>query len=303
MTALTAACLINNYNYGRFVTEAVRSAVAQSRPFDEIIVVDDGSTDDSVERLTALAGEYPIRVLTKSNEGQLSAFNRGTAVNQSDVVMFLDADDLYDPRYLEQAMQVFESHRQCDFLFTALRQFDDPPPEISSNQVQDWGCSVALALFCRTWIGAPTSCLALRRELLEQILPIPYLEDWRTRADDCLIYGASLLGGHKYSLDLPLIRYRCHGANAFARRARQPVDVYHRRLALNRLFELMLHRGGWQRETLGELAHREFQTIDKPTFRQWKQHLKVPHLARVRWSRRFAAWASMTGYYLFGLQK
>ena len=96
------SCLINNYNYGRFVAEAVESALSQSTPFDEVIVVDDGSNDHSLAVLASLEQRYPrLKVVRKSNGGQLSAFSAGLAASTGDVLYFLDADDLYEPDYVD----------------------------------------------------------------------------------------------------------------------------------------------------------------------------------------------------------
>ena len=301
--SLKATCLINNYNYAGFVVEAVESALDQTRPFQEIVVVDDGSTDDSLSRLEPYVADGRVRVISKPNEGQLSCFNEGFAASNGDVITFLDADDVYDPRYLDKLLEVYERHPDCDFVFAALRQFDEPPPEGDAPAPRDLGYSVILTVCRRAWIVAPTSCLSLRRSLLERILPLPFLDDWRTRADDCLVFGASVLGGKKYQLDYPLVRYRYHGANQFARRRYTTADVYRRRLALNRLFDHLVRRGGWDRSTLAELAHREFQTVPRPSLKQWGDYTKIALSRQVRWSRKLALLASMTGYYLLGMEK
>ncbi len=65
---MRTSCLINNYNYGHFVEEAVASALAQSHPPTEILIVDDGSTDDSVERLRRRYGSQPhVRIIEQAN--------------------------------------------------------------------------------------------------------------------------------------------------------------------------------------------------------------------------------------------
>src|SRR5436305_907491 len=95
---LKTSCLINNYNYAHFVGDAVDSALAQTVAFDEIIVVDDGSTDGSMELLTRRYGrEDRVRVIRKPNGGQLSSFNEGFLGSSGDLLFFLDADDVYQP--------------------------------------------------------------------------------------------------------------------------------------------------------------------------------------------------------------
>ncbi|HZZ74111.1 MAG TPA: glycosyltransferase family A protein, partial [Pirellulales bacterium] len=183
------SCLVNNYNYGPYVTEAVDSARAQTVPFDEILVVDDGSTDDSVSRLSArYAGDPVVRILAKANGGQLSAFNEGFLHSTGDLVFFLDADDLYEPTHVEQMAAVYVERPHTDFVFCGYRLFGQ------QEAVRTWldtdqslGFSLVYSLHFMHWVGAPTSCLSLRRRTLEKILPLPMLEDWRTRADDCLV--------------------------------------------------------------------------------------------------------------------
>ncbi len=300
---MKTSCLINNYNYGRFVVEAVESALTQTHPFDEVIVVDDGSTDDSRARLEPFVTDQKITLISKPNEGQLSCFNVGFAASTGDIVCFLDADDAYDPNYLESTLAVYEKNADCDSVYTELREYNQPPPADPMGEDHDLGYSVILTLCMKTWIGAPTSCLSIRRRLLEKILPIPYTEEWRTRADDCLVFGASIMGGRKYHLSQPLVRYRVHGANNYIKGKRDRFGNYRRRLAINRLFDLLTKRSGLDPDSLPELAHREFQTLVTPTWKQWYQYSRIPFRSRVRWSRRFALIASMAGYFFLGLQK
>lgn len=94
--------VIPAYNAAAFVGEAVRSVLAQSRPADEVIVVDDGSTDDTAARLAEFGP--PVRAVRQANGGVSSARNRGVREATGDLIAFLDADDVWHPRKLE--MQV-----------------------------------------------------------------------------------------------------------------------------------------------------------------------------------------------------
>lgn len=89
--APTVSAVVVNYNYEAYLGEAVESLLAQSPPFDEVLVVDDGSTDGSV----AVAERYAprVRLVRKANGGQLSACLAGARACRSDYVYFLDADD------------------------------------------------------------------------------------------------------------------------------------------------------------------------------------------------------------------
>src|SRR5688572_3590972 len=87
--------VINNYNYGRFLAASIDSALGQTYPRTETIVVDDGSTDDSREVIQRYAGR--VRAILKANGGQASAVNTGFAACQGEVVIFLDSDDMLLP--------------------------------------------------------------------------------------------------------------------------------------------------------------------------------------------------------------
>src|SRR2546428_10583836 len=96
-----ASIIINNYNYRRFLREAVDSALNQTYRNTEVIVVDDGSTDGSPE-IIASYGDRIIPVL-KQNGGQNSALNAGFSSSRGDVILFLDSDDVLLPTAVEAA--------------------------------------------------------------------------------------------------------------------------------------------------------------------------------------------------------
>src|SRR5262249_9172120 len=103
-TSPYASIIITNYNYGRFLEQAVESALGQTYPRTEVIIVDDGSTDNSREILAGYARH--IQVILKQNGGQASAFNGGLRRSGGDVVLLLDADDLLLPTALERAVSL-----------------------------------------------------------------------------------------------------------------------------------------------------------------------------------------------------
>ena len=87
--------LINNYNYAQYLSQAIDSALGQTYTNTEIIVVDDGSTDNSREIINSY-GNQIISVL-KENGGQASAINAGFAASKGDIICLLDADDIFLP--------------------------------------------------------------------------------------------------------------------------------------------------------------------------------------------------------------
>src|SRR5256885_15520885 len=100
--SVRASIVIDNFNYARFLPAAIDSALAQTLPDTEVVVVDDGSTDDSLDVIACYADR--VRPVLKDNGGQTSAFNAGLLAAHGSVVCFLDADDLLEPRAMEAAV-------------------------------------------------------------------------------------------------------------------------------------------------------------------------------------------------------
>lgn len=98
------AIVIPCFNAHEFLEETIQSALSQTLPAHEVIVVDDGSTDPTTAReLERLEAAYPVKVVRKANGGLSSARNAGIGASTSDVILPLDADDLIHPRYAEWA--------------------------------------------------------------------------------------------------------------------------------------------------------------------------------------------------------
>jgi hypothetical protein len=121
------------------------------------------------------------------------------------------------------------------------------------------------------------------------------------RADDCLVFGASLAGARKRFLAQPLVRYRVHGRNHFRGQKVDHFAVYRRRLAINRLFEHLARQMCFNMACLAELSHREFRTIEKPTIRQLVRYARISMGAPVSMVRRAACVADMVWHFLVTL--
>lgn len=283
---LRATCIITNYNYGAYLPQAVDSVLSQTVPFDEIIIVDDASTDDSLVVLSEVSKRIEtMKILRREvNAGQLAAFETGIMQSSGDVIFFLDADDVYSSDYLGIALDVYETVPQCDFLFCRYKQFVDSSPRKVfpcraagelHPEITDLGLTVVRTLERKVFIGGPTSCLSMRRGLAMRLFPIPLHGDWRTRADDCLVFGASLAGARKFRIESNLVGYRIHGNNAFASNSEtaKPEVFFLRQIALMRLFNFLGQRLDLEGEKLGKLAHLEFKTIPNPSAQDLYEYL------------------------------
>lgn len=277
---MRTSCLVNNYNYEKYIIDAVDSALMQTVPFDEVIVVDDGSSDDSLSLLNERFGaDARVKIIAKKNGGQLSSFNEGFLASSGDIIFFLDADDLYEPNYLEEALNFYGNNKKCDFLYCALTEFGEKNGLLRAFPAdRHLGFTVVSTLFLRKWLGAPTSAISMHRNILEKVLPMPaeYLSDWRVRADDCLVWGASIAGAYKCYCDKPLVRYRVHGNNHFAGRKFDHQDKYKRSVVVNRLFGYLGRRNGCEEgRELYKLAKIEFRTIREPVHEDFRDYVDI----------------------------
>src|SRR6266508_2917548 len=100
--------IVNNYNYGSFLRDAIDSVLQQTYAFIEVIVVDDGSTDNSREIIHSYGDR--IRLIFKENGGQASAFNAGLAQSRGEVIIFLDSDDMLLPDIVARVANVFDAN-------------------------------------------------------------------------------------------------------------------------------------------------------------------------------------------------
>lgn len=294
------SCLINSHNYVDYVVEAISSALAQTRPFHEIIVVDDGSTDGSVEAIRRHFCNQPqVRLIVKKQAGQLSCFHLGCDAVTGDVVFFLDADDRYRPDMLRRAAPIYENRPANDFLSVGFQEFGQKHRHRRlQTSTRDRGISVLGALFHRLWIGNPTSCLSMRTELLRKILPYPNESDWITRADDVLVFGASVVGGHKYHLEQPLVEYRIHDHNGFARRKLSQSEKMKYALRVNRMIAWYASEMGYDESMLPHLLPREFRTLECPTWKEFRQYRRMSSRAKLSWVTQVEQAAMMLSHYL-----
>ncbi len=118
------AVVIAVYNGAKYIDPAIESIFAQTRIPDEVVVVDDGSTDDTL----AVVGrsQYPINVLSRPHRGPGPALNVGVANTSSDLLCFLDADDLWLPEKTRLQEQWLAENLAFDAVFGLARQFVSP---------------------------------------------------------------------------------------------------------------------------------------------------------------------------------
>lgn len=207
--------VIDNYNYEQYVGQAIESVLRQDLDRTEVVVVDDGSTDDSLRRIDAFADR--VRVVEKSNGGQGSALNAGFEAAQGDWILYLDADDLLLGDPLDDIAAFGEPTVSClnwqmpgvDHEGSLLGSLHPPePPPASSCLEKLIECGPLSFPF------VPCSGNIWPRWFLERVMPMPE-PPFRHDADVYLVNLAVIYGQSRFC-EKPLSAYRQHAENYMA---------------------------------------------------------------------------------------
>jgi glycosyltransferase involved in cell wall biosynthesis len=239
VTALVSI-VINNYNYARYLRQAVDSALAQTYRPIEVVVVDDGSTDGSRELLASYGDR--IRLIEKPNGGQASAFNVGIAAAQGVYIALLDSDDYLLPHAVSECVAQFPPGYAR--IYHRLRVVNERGEATQGLPLDAYfrpfdGNIYEAARAGGEFFWAPTSANFFSASALKSVLPVPE-EAFRICADAYVLARTGLCGPVR-SLDAELAAYRIHSSNNFVSTAlayadtgkvRKYLDDFYRREAL-----------------------------------------------------------------------
>jgi glycosyltransferase involved in cell wall biosynthesis len=268
--------VINNYNYGTFVADAVESALAQTYPHVHVIVVDDGSTDGSGELLARYEGR--IELLLKENGGQASALNAGAVRANGEIIMFLDADDALLPGAATLVASAFVAHPRAAKVQYRMAVIDEqgtptglvkpfPHMPLPSGDLRRAELTFPFDL---VWL--PNGASAFRASALRRILPIP--ERSFAECPDWYLVHLTTLLGDVVSLDEVGAYYRVHGRNRY--------EQHDSRLHLGHVRQAVVYAAETTR-ALGRLAD------DLGVERPYQRILSVADLANRLVSLKFEA--------------
>lgn len=201
--------IIPNFNYARFVRDAVESALSQTYDRLEVIVVDDGSSDESRDVLDGFGDQ--IKVIYQRNQGVAAARNNGVQAGLGSFVAFLDADDVWLPTKIEKQLQMFTTSPELGTVHVGVVEVDNEGGEI--REMTDGLSGVVaedLLRLERAVILGGGSGILVRRDVFDAVGGF----DTRmsTSADWDFFYRVS---SHSPVGFLPeiLLKYRVHGAN------------------------------------------------------------------------------------------
>ncbi len=213
---VTVSVVIPSYNHKDFVVDAIRSVAEQKGDSFKIqlLVIDDGSTDGSVELLSAMAenNRYRFQFVAKENEGLCRTLNRAIReYAQGDLIAVLASDDMWRDDKLEQQVTLFRQKADCELCFSNARTFSERGPGPRSSKwlfdgdVRNW---LALYNF------VPAGTILFSRKLFDEVGGFDEtglrLEDW-----DFLLRAAAVT--NFCYVDQDLLLYRLHAASSIAR--------------------------------------------------------------------------------------
>jgi glycosyltransferase involved in cell wall biosynthesis len=179
--AATVAVIITAFNQARFLDEAIKSVLAQTRQADEIIVVDDGSTDDPG---TVVAQFRKIYLIRQDNRGPSAARNTGLQRCKTSHLVFLDADDRLLPTALEIGLRCFTGRSDCAFVYGGFRVISESGHPVGPDYYWPIEGDAYLALLRKNLLG-PSATVLYRRE---NLVAVNGFDETLWRAEDYELY-------------------------------------------------------------------------------------------------------------------
>ncbi len=202
------------YNQAAFAVEAVDSALCQSHPNVEVIVVDDGSTDDSAERIAATFGDR-VRLIRQANQGPSSAVNAGLRVVRGRYIALLGGDDVCLPDRLAQQREFLEAHQQ-DIVFSPPVLIDEQGAPLDDEAFLVFfrqppeGAELFKTLFIDgNFLCAPSAFL--RADVVQRL---GFFKEGLIQLQDYEYWLRALIRGLRLKVASPrVVRYRRHSSN------------------------------------------------------------------------------------------
>ncbi|WP_018232759.1 glycosyltransferase family 2 protein [Thioalkalivibrio thiocyanodenitrificans] len=201
---MKVSVIIPTYNRADYLVDAIDSVLNQTVPVDEIIVIDDGSTDHTAASLRGYSRS--VRLLRQDRAGAGAARNRGVHEARGELIAFLDSDDLWTPVKMELQLAAMAAHPGVDIVFGHAEQF------ISS----DVPAADAARLHCpnEPVPGYVFGSMLLPRPVFQRVGPIATA--WRVGEFIDWYDRARALGLHIHMLEATLLRRRVHGPDQMA---------------------------------------------------------------------------------------
>lgn len=227
-TRMKVSILVNNHNYAAYVGAAIESALAQDHADCEVVVADDGSTDDSWRVIQSFGSR--IRALREAHGGQGAVYNALWQAAQGDCVLFLDADDRLDPDAVSTCLAALQPDTAAVQFRLRLIDAEGRPLKGAVPYLMHEGDVTPLLRRFAHYAGPPGSGNFYRRSAIAPAFPLDAAH-W-PRAADTVPFVAAGLAGRVVAVRRPLGAYRLHHAAAAGAGLFGNIDAtYHASLA------------------------------------------------------------------------
>jgi glycosyltransferase involved in cell wall biosynthesis/SAM-dependent methyltransferase len=244
---VTVGVVITTFNHARYLADAISSVLRQTRQADEIIVVDDGSTDDPASVVMKFQG---VRIIRQENKGLAAARNTGLRACRTSHIVFLDADDMLLPAALETGLACAAKRPDCALVYGGHRHVGEDGQPSGDDRYYPIVGDAHLALLSENRIGMHATVLYRR----ERLIDVGEFDESLRRSED---YDLYLRITEKYPIDSHnaiVAAYRMHGQNMSANAVAQlqstlnVLDRYEKRSVLDATKQVILRdsRATWR---------------------------------------------------------
>jgi glycosyltransferase involved in cell wall biosynthesis len=267
----TVSVVITTYNYGEFIVGAIESVLGQTHPADEVLVVDDGSTDETPSLVAPYVERGVVRYIQQDNQGPSVARNTGIAASSGELLAFLDADDTWMPEKLERQIAWLAKHPGASMVSGSMIWWHVPRNERKVVPFASMPPSrMRREVSVRNVVGNPSMAL-IRRSAIDKAGPydpaLRWGQDWE------IFIRLSRVGEIGFIPD-PVIVYRWHRSNLSHDRRLEQLAMNH---SISRR-AIATYEPAWQRPVL---RARSWSLIEFDRARILSS-LNVPRLRLIR---------------------
>jgi len=207
---MISVCMAS-YNSAHYIKEQVASILRQLRDEDELVIVDDASSDQTREEVASFNDRRVRMFVHLKNQGIADTFEEAIRRATGDILFLSDADDIWAPNKVQRVLQAFEAHPEAKIVTTGIRIIDQHGRTLVAHE--DWKqkafTSALLPNILRNRFQG--SAMAFRASLRELVLPFPKRKIFLH--DAWIGICNRMNGGEAIYIDEPLLYYRRHGNN------------------------------------------------------------------------------------------